>query len=274
MTIDTAQFISELIISGQGSPEGTEPISEGDNQIVTVKRATQQSFPFVDKEVSRSADELNDIVTKSDAQTITAVKTHEDNIIMANDKAYRGQNVDLSSGVLITMDPTDVVRVGSNANPLRLSGGAMESAAAHQFIEGTANTPGIRGSQPDDGMSIGNGQIIISTSGLKRLTISDGGISSDVRFEIEAWEMFAANFISGTTRVPEFSTPNAAAWTATESGNVLTVVHNFGHQNYIVQALMTLRGDVQLDARNDNNFTISTVPATNIIDLSVMRGPP
>ena len=62
MALDNAQFISELSIT---DPPGSDEVSEGDDQIRTVKRATQQSFPNVDAQVTLTAAQLNDVALKS-----------------------------------------------------------------------------------------------------------------------------------------------------------------------------------------------------------------
>ena len=72
MPLDNAQFISELSIT---DPPGTDPLSEGDDQIRTVKRATQQSFPNVDAAVTLTAAEFNDAALKSADETITGAWT-------------------------------------------------------------------------------------------------------------------------------------------------------------------------------------------------------
>ena len=68
MALDNAQFISELSIS---DPPGTDPLSEGDDQIRTAKRAVFQSFEFVDKAVTKTADEFNDMAQRSGGNVFT-----------------------------------------------------------------------------------------------------------------------------------------------------------------------------------------------------------
>ena len=63
MALDNAQFMSELSIT---DPPGTDPLSEGDDQIRTAKRTQLQSFPGVDKAVTTTADELNDLAILGD----------------------------------------------------------------------------------------------------------------------------------------------------------------------------------------------------------------
>ena len=72
MALDNAQFISELSIT---DPPGTDPLSEGDDQIRTAKRAVFQSFPFVDKQVDLTADNLNDAALQAQQNNFTARNT-------------------------------------------------------------------------------------------------------------------------------------------------------------------------------------------------------
>lgn len=68
MPLDGANFISELSIT---DPPGTDPLSQGDDQIRTIKRATFQSFEFVDAAVTRTAAQLNNTALLSDADPLT-----------------------------------------------------------------------------------------------------------------------------------------------------------------------------------------------------------
>ena len=71
MALDNAQFMSELSIT---DPPGTDPLSEGDDQIRTSKRTQLQSFPGVDKAVTTTADQLNDVALQSEANTFVATQ--------------------------------------------------------------------------------------------------------------------------------------------------------------------------------------------------------
>ena len=68
MALDSANFIAELSIT---DPPGTDPLSQGDDQIRTTKRATQQSFPFIDKQVDLTADQMNEAAIKNEANIFT-----------------------------------------------------------------------------------------------------------------------------------------------------------------------------------------------------------
>ena len=69
MALDNAQFMSELSIT---DPPGTDPLSEGDDQIRTSKRTQLQSFPNVDKAVTKTADQLNDVAQISEVNVFSA----------------------------------------------------------------------------------------------------------------------------------------------------------------------------------------------------------
>lgn len=68
MALDNAQFIAELSVT---DPPGSDPLSQGDDHIRTTKRATQQSFPFIDKQVDLTADQLNLAAIKNEANVFT-----------------------------------------------------------------------------------------------------------------------------------------------------------------------------------------------------------
>lgn len=72
MALDNANFIAELSIT---DPPGTDPLSQGDDHIRTTKRATQQSFPNIDKAVTITADQMNEMAIKNEANTFTQTQT-------------------------------------------------------------------------------------------------------------------------------------------------------------------------------------------------------
>ena len=75
MALDNAQFISELSIV---DPPGTDPLSQGDDQIRTIKRATQQSFPNIDAAVTLTPVQMNLAAIKNEANIFTAAQTIKD----------------------------------------------------------------------------------------------------------------------------------------------------------------------------------------------------
>ena len=72
MPLDSAQFISELSID---DPPGTDPLNQGDDQIRTTKRATQQSFPNVDAAVPQTAAQMAQMAIKNEQNTFSQVNT-------------------------------------------------------------------------------------------------------------------------------------------------------------------------------------------------------
>jgi len=68
MALDNADFISELSIT---DPPGTDPLNQGDDQIRTVKRATQQSFPNIDAPVPQTAAQMGQMAIKNEINTFT-----------------------------------------------------------------------------------------------------------------------------------------------------------------------------------------------------------
>ena len=72
MALDNANFIAELSIV---DPPGSDPLSQGDDQIRTIKRATQQSFPNIDAAVTLTPIQLNLAAIKNEANVFTADQT-------------------------------------------------------------------------------------------------------------------------------------------------------------------------------------------------------
>ena len=109
MALDNAQFISELSIT---DPPGTDPLSEGDDQIRTTKRATFQSFPNVDAQVSLTAAQLNDAALKSQSQTITATWTHSASLVLDNNVTLFGRDLTTAARSLAVVDGSDIATFG------------------------------------------------------------------------------------------------------------------------------------------------------------------
>ena len=72
MALDAANFISELSIT---DPPGTDPLSQGDDQIRTIKRATFQSFPNIDAQVSLTTAQLNLAAIQNEQNIFTVQQT-------------------------------------------------------------------------------------------------------------------------------------------------------------------------------------------------------
>jgi len=110
MALDNAQFIAELSIT---DPPGSDPLSQGDDQIRTIKRATQQSFPNIDKAVTQTADQMLQMAIKNEANVFTADQTIQDNELIINAAADVGNQIQFQrAGVLrwtltVSPDSTD-----------------------------------------------------------------------------------------------------------------------------------------------------------------------
>ena len=109
MALDNAQFISELSIT---DPPGTDPLSEGDDQIRTVKRATQQSFPNVDAQVTLSAAELNDVALKSAANTFALRQTFTSGLELPNAQQIFMQTFSAVPLPVMFLSASDVFTLG------------------------------------------------------------------------------------------------------------------------------------------------------------------
>ena len=68
MALDNANFIAELSIT---DPPGSDPLSQGDDQIRTIKRATFQSFPLVAAAVNLTDVQLNLAAIKNEVNAFT-----------------------------------------------------------------------------------------------------------------------------------------------------------------------------------------------------------
>ena len=68
MALDGANFIAELSIT---DPPGSDPLSQGDDQIRTCKRATQQSFPNIDAAVTLTTSQMNLAAIKNEVTVFT-----------------------------------------------------------------------------------------------------------------------------------------------------------------------------------------------------------
>ncbi len=75
MALDAANFIAELSIT---DPPGADPLSQGDDQIRTIKRATFQTFPLMAAAVNLTDVQLNLAAIKNEANVFTARQTIQD----------------------------------------------------------------------------------------------------------------------------------------------------------------------------------------------------
>ena len=77
MALDNANFIAELSIT---DPPGSDPLSQGDDQIRTIKRATFQSWPLVAAAVNLTDVQLNLVAIKNEVNEFTAQQNFLNNI--------------------------------------------------------------------------------------------------------------------------------------------------------------------------------------------------
>ncbi len=121
MPLETANFISEL---NEAWPLGSDNLNSSDDHHRNTKRAVRQSFPNVDKEVTATADDLNQL---SGAATTGSGLNPTGTVIMyAGAAAPNGYLV--CDGAAIDPQYTDLIAlVGANTPDLR-----------GQFIRGTS----------------------------------------------------------------------------------------------------------------------------------------
>ena len=234
MALDPANFISELIISGPGAPQGTEDISEGDDQIVTVKRATQQSFPNVDAAVTATAAEMNDQPEKLVDETIGGSWIFNGEVTLGaivaarlqNDVALEGKEAgDIIARDLLKMTILDEILLGNPANDLKL-----------------------------DALT----QIIMQIIGTKVLTLDAAGNNSDVPFKIQGAEYFSGSCVRGGTGFTAQS-PNSTGFTF--ASNVLT--HNFGDLDYTCSISVANQASSLFSNKNINDIDGMGVGSNN-----------
>ena len=89
MALDGANFIAELSII---DPPGSDPLSQGDDQIRTIKRATFQSFPLIAAAVNLTDVQMNLMAIKNEANVFTADQTIKDSDIFLDAAADGGRS--------------------------------------------------------------------------------------------------------------------------------------------------------------------------------------
>ena len=136
MALDNAQFISELSIV---DPPGTDPLSEGDDQIRTAKRAVFQSFPFIDKQVDLTADQLNAAAITNEANTFTDVNTFGAQIFAFNGSTA-APSYSFTSGNDMGMYFAGVNLLGFSVNAVTQMTLSDQEAAFAQNIRGIAGS--------------------------------------------------------------------------------------------------------------------------------------
>lgn len=87
MALDNANFIAELSIT---DPPGSDPLSQGDEQIRTIKRATFNSLPLLAAAVNITDVQMNLMAIKNEANVFTADQQINDNDMILNAVADGG----------------------------------------------------------------------------------------------------------------------------------------------------------------------------------------
>ena len=123
MALDAANFISELSIT---DPPGSDPLSQGDDQIRTCKRSVFNSLPLLDKAVNITADQMNLMAIKNEANVFTLLNTFNANIRLDN-TADRG--IQWATAGVFSWEHL-VLQSGSNdVQLIRYVGGISQGAA-------------------------------------------------------------------------------------------------------------------------------------------------
>lgn len=196
MALDNAQFISELSIT---DPPGTDPVSEGDDQIRTTKRATQQSFPNINAAVTLTSAQLNQAAIKNEANTFTQINTFQANTTFGG----RLRAIDGSAGnptYSFTADNSSGMYSGglsslrlavAGAEQLRLVPASIRAAnlgleAAPVWTFTAANT---------SGMFAAAGSLNFSVNAVERLRLSTAAVTAFLQ----------VRGVDGTVGAPSFS---------------------------------------------------------------------
>jgi hypothetical protein len=131
MALDSANYIDELSIT---DPTATDPVSEGDDQIRTVKRAVKQSFPSVDIAV-------NAIHTSSSAPTVSLAE----GLVWIDTSAGAGNHVakiyDGSSFIVLPFSVETAQTVDINGGTIdgTVIGGATPAAISGTTLDGSTS---------------------------------------------------------------------------------------------------------------------------------------
>jgi hypothetical protein len=110
MALDGANFIAELSIT---DPPGSDPLSQGDDQIRTIKRATFQSFPLIAAAVNITDAQMNLMAVKNEANVFTADQTIKDNDLVLDAAADVGLSIAYQRSGLLRWSLTAVADAGN-----------------------------------------------------------------------------------------------------------------------------------------------------------------
>ena len=166
MALDGANFIAELSIT---DPPGSDPLSQGDDQIRTIKRATFQSFPLIAAAVNLTDVQMNLMAIKNEANVFTADQQINDNDMILNAVAdigasYRFQRAGLDRW-------TFTMGLDANDNDWSLTrfdalGAFVNNPIRVDFVTGIADFAAVPTIQGDPVWIVGEVKMIVQGAAL------------------------------------------------------------------------------------------------------------
>ena len=249
MALDNAQFISELSIT---DPPGTDPLSEGDDQIRTSKRAVFQSFPLVDAAVNITAAQMNQMAIKDATNVFTQTNEFQANVTFGGRlRAIDGSlgnpvysfTADNSTGMY--SGGTNSLRFGANSiETLRMSSTLFRTFQVNQSVDGSNVAPTYSfTSDPTTGIRLVNpGILSFSVSGLGRASVTDSAWTFAVKI----------NAIDGSAGDPPYGFDTDA-----NTGMFHAAVNTIGFSTSAVERFritssgVTVFGQANIDALTD-----------------------
>jgi hypothetical protein len=179
MALDNAQYIDELSVT---DPTASDPVSEGDDQIRTVKLAVKQSFPAVDIRV-------NAIHTSSSAPTVSLAE----GLVWIDTSAGAGNHVakiyDGSSFIILPFSVETAQTVDINGGTIdgTVIGGATPAAISGTTLSGSTSLALATGATVTgvDNGTIGTSATLLATQGAiktyvdAQITAEDLDITTD-----------------------------------------------------------------------------------------------
>ena len=176
MALDSANYIDELSIT---DPTATDPVSEGDDQIRTVKRAVKQSFPSVDIAV-------NAIHTSSSAPTVSLAE----GLVWIDTSGGAGNHVakvyDGSSFIILpfSVETAKTVDIDGGSIDGAAIGAASASTAVVSSLNVNADGATVTGIKDEDDMSSDSAVKLATQQSIKayvdtKVTAEDLDITTD-----------------------------------------------------------------------------------------------
>lgn len=256
MALDNAQFISELSIT---DPPGTDPLSEGDDQIRTSKRTQQQSFPLIDAAVNKTSAQLNDVAQLSEVNTFALTQNFAAHLLGADGTAAAPQYAFTSVANM------GMYRVSGNilgfaaggVNRLTMDSTAFAPAQPirHQD-DGAATFPMYTfASENNTGMYLSAAGVLgFSASGLETVTISSAEIVARASFLQRDASLSNPSYAFENEIGTGFFRSASNTMTFTTSGVSRFVISNSGVTSSVI---FNIQASATINALTDiaNNFT-------------------